>query len=193
MPSGKYTKTRLRRRRQNPLRRRADIAEAWVVLAVWVTIAVGGTIAGLVTAHAASEAFTRQRAERQPVRAVVLNDVPRTATALGGTTGRRMAPVRWTTPDGSTRTGRTLVATGLKAGSTVAVWQDGKGLLVPEPMGPTVAVVESGLLGVAAGIALAGLVSGAGAVARWRLDLRRIDQWGQEWDLVGPTWGHRTS
>ncbi|MER6156325.1 hypothetical protein ABT147_12395 [Streptomyces sp. NPDC001868] len=193
MPSGTYAMRRLWRRRGNPLRRRDDITEAWIVLAVWTVVVVGGTVAGLVTAHAASEAFARERVERRSVRAVVLEDVPRTAAALGGTTGRRTATVRWTAPDGSPRTDRTLVTTGLEAGSKTVVWQDGKGRLVPEPTDPTVAAVESGVLGAVAGIALAGLVSGAGAVARWRLDLRRIDQWGREWELVGPEWGHKTS
>ena len=40
---------------------------------------------------------------------------------------------------------------------------------------------------------LAGRVFGAGAGARWRLDRRRVDEWGREWDQVGPRWGHKTS
>ncbi|WP_371582138.1 hypothetical protein [Streptomyces sp. NBC_01314] len=157
-------------------RRRDDLAEAWIVLAVRTVVVVGGTIAGLVTAHAASEVFARQRVERQSVRAVVLNDVPRTATAPGGATGRRMAAVRWTAPDGSPRTDRTLVTTGLKAGSKAVVRQDGKGCLVPDRRIRQWRRSNRASWGSAAGIALAGLVSGAGAVARWRLDLRRIDR-----------------
>ncbi|MFC8358546.1 hypothetical protein ACFUIY_01615 [Streptomyces griseorubiginosus] len=38
------------RRRSNPLRRRGDLLEARIVLTVWAVVAVGGTIAGLVTA-----------------------------------------------------------------------------------------------------------------------------------------------
>ena len=192
MPSGKYAKKRLWRWRGNPLRRHDDIVEAWIVLVVWAVFAVGGTVAGLVTAHAADEMFARQRAERQSVRAVLLNDVPRSATALGGTTERRMTTVRWTTSDGSTRTGRTLVETGLEAGSRVTVWQNAEGRLTAAPLSSTEAAIESGFLGTSAAAALAGLVFGAGAVARWRLDRHRVDAWGKEWDLVGPRWGHKT-
>lgn len=105
------------------------------MLAVRAVVVVGGTVAGLVTAHAASEVFARRRAERQSVRAVVLNDVPRIATVPGGTTGRRMAAVRRTTPDGSPRTDRILVTAGLEAGSKAVVWQDGEGRLVPRADG----------------------------------------------------------
>ncbi|WP_406164658.1 hypothetical protein [Streptomyces sp. NBC_00996] len=203
MPRGKYARKRLWRWRNNPLRRHDDIVEAplrrhddiveaWIVLAVWTVVAVGGTVAGLVTAHAADEVFARQRAERHFARAVLLNDVPRSVTAIGGTTDRRMASVRWTNPDGSTRTGRTLVSTGLKAGSRVTVWHDDQGRLTLAPTGATEAANESGFLGATAAAALTGMAFGAGAVVRWRLDRRRVDEWGREWDLVGPRWSHRT-
>ncbi|MFJ8114188.1 hypothetical protein [Streptomyces sp. NPDC096132] len=193
MARGTYAKKRLWRWRDNPLRRRDDIVEAWIVLAVWTAFAAGGTAAGLVTSHAADEVFAQQRAERQPVRAVLLNDVPRAATAVGVTSDRRTATVRWTASDGTPRTGRTLVDTGLKAGTSVTVWQDGQGRLTTAPPSSTEAAIESGALGTAAAAALAGLVFGGGAVVRWRLDRRRIDGWGKEWDQVGPRWGHKTS
>jgi hypothetical protein len=193
MTRGKYPKRRLWRWRSNPLRRRVDIVEAWIVLSVWTVFAVGGTVAGWVTAHAADETFARQRAERQSVPAVLVNDVPPSATAIGGTSDRRMTTVRWTASDGSTRTGRTLVETGLRTGSTVTVWQDAQGRLTTAPPSSTEAAIESGFLGIAAAAGLAGLVFGAGAVARWRLDRRRVDEWGREWDQVGPLWGHKTS
>ncbi|WP_369029777.1 MULTISPECIES: Rv1733c family protein [Streptomyces] len=193
MTGGKYAKKRLWRWRGNPLQRRDDIVEAWIVLAVWTVFAVGGTVAGLVTFHAADEVFARQRAERQSVRAVLLDDVLVSTTAVGVTSDRRTTSVRWTAPDGSARTGRTLVDTGRKAGSRVTVWQDGQGRLTAAPRSSTEAAIESGFLGAAAAAGLAGLVFGAGAVARSQLDRRRVDGWGREWDQVGPEWSHKTS
>ncbi|MEW2120777.1 hypothetical protein AB0945_37650 [Streptomyces sp. NPDC005474] len=183
---------RLWRWRNNPLRRRDDIVEAWIVLAVWAVVAVGGTVAGLMTAHAARDVFAHQRADRQTVRAVLLNDVPRSALATAGGTDRRMTSVSWTTPEGATRTGRTLVNTGLDAGAHVTVWQDGQGRLTAAPPTTKEATMESGFLGTAAAASFAGLAFGTGAVVRWRLERRRIDQWGREWELVGPRWGHKT-
>ncbi|MER5518369.1 hypothetical protein [Streptomyces sp. NPDC002763] len=178
--------------RSNPLRRRDDIVEAWIVLAVWTLVLVGGIVAGLVTAGAADDVFARQRAERAPVRAVLLVAVPKSVSGIGTGSERTPGTVSWTAPDGSTRTGRTLVDTGSKAGSKVVVWLDHQGGLTTEPPSAGEAAVEAGVLGTVAGCALAGAVFGAGAVARWRLERRRLDLWDREWDTVGPRWGHKT-
>ncbi|MGW2650733.1 Rv1733c family protein [Streptomyces sp. NPDC001393] len=129
------TRVPLWRWRNNPIWRRDDVLEAWLVLAVWVLIAVGGTAAGVVTAHTPDQVFALQRAERTPVPAVLLDDVPRTATSEVGK-DLASAKVRWTTSDGSTRSGMTLVTTGKTAGSTVRIWLDGQGKLSFQP--PTV-------------------------------------------------------
>ncbi|MER7182216.1 hypothetical protein ABT404_22475 [Streptomyces hyaluromycini] len=186
------TKKLLWRWRSNPLRRRDDIVEAWIVLAVWTLVLVGGIVAGLVTASAADNVFARQRAEREPVRAVLLVGVPKSVSGFGSGSERTPGTVGWTAPDGSTRTGRTLVDTGSKAGSKVVVWLDQQGRLTTEPPSAGAAAVEAGVLGTAAGCALAGLVLGAGTVTRWRLEQRPLDLWGREWNTVGPRWGHKT-
>ncbi|MGW9031205.1 Rv1733c family protein [Streptomyces sp. NPDC055722] len=178
--------------RSNPLRRREDVVEAWIVLAAWTVAALGGTAAGLVTAHAADETFAQQRADRHAVHAVLVTDVAQPAPALRAPGGKAFAEVRWTTPDGAASTGLTQVDTGLKAGSGVVVWQDGHGTLAAAPTSSGEASVEAGVLGAFAGLALTGAVQTVGAFARWRLDQRRTDAWGREWDLVGPRWGHTT-
>ncbi|MET8247650.1 hypothetical protein ABZV31_26500 [Streptomyces sp. NPDC005202] len=102
-----------------------------------------------------------------------------------------MAKVRWTPPDGSFRTGTTMVHTGRTAGTRITVWTDARGGLTTEPRSRTEAPVEAGFFGGAAALALAGAAFGTGAVARYWLTRRRIDAWGREWDLVGPQWGHK--
>lgn len=186
------TSVPLWRWRSNPIRRRDDVLEAWLVLAIWVLIAVGGTAAGVVTAHAAGQVFAQQRADRVPVSAVLLDDIPRPATSgMGGDFAP--ARVRWTNSDGSTHSGKTLVSTGKTAGSTVRIWIDGNGKLSPQPTPPTEAAAEAALFGGSAALALSGLVFGIGSAGRWWLDRRRIAQWDKEWTLVGPKWGHKTS
>jgi hypothetical protein len=189
MRDGKRRKKALWRWRHNPLRRRDDMLEAWVILAVWALIAVGGTLSGVVTARAADDVFAQQRAVRTPVRAVLLSDTPRAAT----NSYRTSAKVSWTTQNGSVRTGKTLVGAGKKAGARIVVWTNTQGDLTTAPPSRSDAAVEAGLLGAAAALAVTGLAVGAGGGTRWWLDRRRIDQWGREWDLVGPQWGHRTS
>ncbi|MEU0922745.1 Rv1733c family protein [Streptomyces malaysiensis] len=192
MGGGRPATKRLWRWRDNPLRRRDDILEAWIMLAVWAVIAVGGTVIGLVTAHAADEVFARQRAERHSVRAVLLDDVPRNVTGDGAAGDRITARVRWTGPEGSTHTDETLVESGLKAGTRTVIWTDGRDEITVEPLTPMEASIEAGALATVAALAFAGIAFGAGTLARWRLDRRRIDRWGTDWDLVGPRWGHRT-
>ncbi|MGV9452474.1 Rv1733c family protein [Streptomyces sp. NPDC003635] len=192
MDGTQCAKRRMWRWRSNPLRRRDDVVEAWIALAVWVVAIVGGTLVGMVTAGAADEVFVRERNERHPVTAVLLTDVPKAATSVGPAGGQAVAKVRWTADDGTPRTGETLVARGRKAGAETVVWVDRRGALAPEPPSPTAAAVEAGVLGSAAALALAGAAFGVGAAARWRLDRRRVERWGREWEQVGPQWRRQT-
>lgn len=104
--------------RSNPLRRHDDLVEAWVVLAIWLVMVIGGTLTGLLTAHAADASFSRLRHERHPVQAVLVAskaqavgigaDTPTTGSERRSAGRRRTArpvPVRpwWTTATGSAR------------------------------------------------------------------------------------------
>jgi len=192
MGRGRQGRKRFWRWRSNPLRRRDDIAEAWVVLAVWILVLVGGTIVGLAAAHATASTLDRQRADRHSVPAVLLADVPRPTSGKWSSGDKDLAKVRWRAPDGSVRVDRTLVTVGLRAGTRVVVWEDARGTLVTEPPGPTEATLEAAVMGGFAALALAGSVCATGALVRRRLDQRRMAGWDREWDLVGPKWGHRT-
>ncbi|MGW2648906.1 Rv1733c family protein [Streptomyces sp. NPDC001393] len=179
--------------RCNPLRRREDVVEAWLVLAVWMLVVVAGAVAGVLTARAAGDVFAAQRAHRHPVRAVLLADPPHGAASAWPADGLVRARVRWSAPDGTPRTGDTLVGSGLRAGARVAAWQDDHGSLTPaKPTNPTEGAIEAGVFGVAAALAAAAPVYGAGALGRLWLDRRRMARWEREWDLVEPRWGHRT-
>ncbi|MET8454242.1 hypothetical protein [Streptomyces sp. NPDC005209] len=192
MGRGKPMRKRFWRLRSNSLRRREDIVEGWVVPAVWTLAVVGGTTAGLATAHATEAVLDQQRAERHSATAVLLTDVPKPASGKWSSGDKTLAKVRWTAPDRSSRTDSTLVGTGLKSGTHVVVWQDGRGRLVTEPLTATEATAEGAVMGGFAGLSLLGGVYAVGALARRRLDQRRMAGWDREWDLVGPKWGHRT-
>jgi hypothetical protein len=186
------TRVPLWRWRSNPVRRRDDVLEAWLVLVMWVLVAAGGTAAGVVTAHAADQVFARQRADRVPVRAVLLDDVPRPATSgLGGDLGS--ARVRWTNSDGSTHSGTTLVPTGTKAGSAVRIWIDGRGRPSTQPTPPP-----------RRGSRRSGALRRLGRPRAERRGVRCRQRravvarpaahrpMGQGVDLVGPEWSHKT-
>ncbi|MFF5405210.1 hypothetical protein ACFY8K_18810 [Streptomyces misionensis] len=173
--------------RSNPLRRPEDIAEAWIVLAVWVFVVIGGAVAGLVVFHGAEQRFAQQRAQRHPVRAVLTADTPHDVTAQWSADGRVQGSVRWKAPDGTLHDGHTLVDPTLRAGAGVPLWQDDQGRLTASaPAKPVEGHIEAGLLATVAALAASAPVFGAGALARARLDRRRMAHWEQEWDLVGP-------
>ncbi|MCX5001647.1 hypothetical protein OHB05_03245 [Streptomyces sp. NBC_00638] len=179
--------------RRNPLRRRDDVFEAWIVLIVWMVMVLGGTVAGLVTAHAADASFTRLRHDRHAIPAVLVESSGAAVPAGEGAVYDQVrAKVRWTAPDGSVHTGRALVESGHKAGAHVVIWMDMKGRLVGAPPSAGAATAEASLLGIGAAVSLGGLVFGAGSLARWRLDQRRYDRWAREWERLGPQWGHKT-
>ncbi|TXS78987.1 MULTISPECIES: Rv1733c family protein [unclassified Streptomyces] len=180
--------------RTNPLRRHEDVVGAWIVLAVWMVIATGGTVIGVLTAHAADESFAQLRRERHPVQAVLAESTAPTVTRGAGTPYDQVrATVRWTAKDGATRTGQALLDPGQRAGSEVVVWLNGSGRLTTEPTSASTAAVEADVFGAAAALAFASLALAAGRVVRWRFDQRLHDRWGREWEQLGPQWRRRTN
>lgn len=177
--------------RRNPLRRREDIIEAWVILVVWVLVAVGGVFAGVLAARATDDTLSRQRTERHRVTAVLTEDAPWNA-ALAGQDGQRVrATVQWTGADGHTHTGRTFVEPGHHAGYRVKVWTDQHGRLTAAPASDAQVTLQSVLLGGSATVAFSGLTYVAGRAVRLGIDGHRSARWDKEWEAVEPHWGHR--
>ncbi|MEU1661584.1 hypothetical protein ABZ527_36670 [Streptomyces griseofuscus] len=180
-------KRHLWRWRSNPLRRREDVLEAWIVLAVWAVVVLVGTVVAPLAFRTAEHRFAEQRAQRHPVRAVLTADAPQDIAAQWSPDGRGQDTVRWVAPDGTPRTGHTLVDPSLPRGTTVHLWQDDRGQLVTTaPTDRAEGHIEAGLLAAGAALVAAAPVLGAGAFARARLDRRRLALWDREWDLVGP-------
>lgn len=105
--------------RRNPLRRRSDALEAWIVLTVWAATVTGGVLAGTAAAHTVERGLARERAERRPVVALLAEDVPRAAGA-----GPVWADVRWRGEDGAFHLGQARVAAGSPTGTAVTVWSE---------------------------------------------------------------------
>ncbi|MEU7058005.1 hypothetical protein [Streptomyces sp. NPDC046197] len=181
------TRRSLWRWRRNPLRRREDLVEGWVLLAAWAVVLVGGPLAGVVSAQAATESLDQQRAERHPVTAALVGDAGR-----GGSTtadDRVLATVRWKSPDGTAHTDRTLVDAKLKPGDRVVVWADGHHRITNRPPTPNQAEAQAAATGVMASLAVAGAAAGGFCAVRAGLDWRRGRAWDAEWQKVGPQWG----
>ncbi|MGW3498525.1 Rv1733c family protein [Streptomyces sp. NPDC001020] len=177
--------------RRNPLRRRSDRVEAWILLGSWLLALLAGVLAGRMTAASVDHALAARRAETHTVSAVLTKDADRQVES-DYSDGGVWAKVRWSNPDGTTRTALTRVEPGLKAGAPVTVWTDRAGALVPRPATEGQTRVEASLVGGLGGLSAAGGVLFCGRLVRARLDRQRMQAWDQEWEQVGPRWRRTT-
>ncbi|MBW8796810.1 MAG: hypothetical protein JF597_25395 [Streptomyces sp.] len=189
--------------RRNPLKRRADTMEAWVLLGAWLLTLLAGVLAGLAAARSVEDGLARERVEWHPVVAHVMDKAPGSAAPKSGSSsssessdssdGERVwARVGWTVADGSAHTGQARVPAGSKAGTPVTVWTDLQGHLVTRPATASEARLRSALIGGLVGLSAAAVPFVAGLVARGRLERRRMDRWDAEWARLGPQWGRMT-
>jgi len=178
----------------NPLRRRSDVLEAWIVLMAWTFALIVAVVIGILGAQLAQHAAQRDRAGRTRTDAVLVRVVPGgTRDVVGGVRHDRvLATVRWRDDRGAVRTGTAEVKRALRAGSTVPVWTDGHGRLVSPPAGPGETVTRAVLVGAGAGLAAGLLVLSGGYLVRLRVERRDVERWGTEWDRTDPRRGHTT-
>ncbi|MQY33453.1 hypothetical protein SRB17_14140 [Streptomyces sp. RB17] len=189
---GRSLRARLWRFRRSPLRRTSDLVEAWLLLLAWVVGVLGGATAGVLAAMVADQGFEEERSGRREVVAVLLEHA-RDAVPGHADVSRASATVRWTTPDGGTRTGRTTVAAHTRAGTRVPVWVNARGDLVSQPAAESDAAVRSSFAGVGAAAVTGGVAWGSAWAARALLDRRRMRQWALDWERVDTRWGGRTA
>ncbi|MET8826913.1 hypothetical protein ABZX40_04685 [Streptomyces sp. NPDC004610] len=173
--------------RSNPLRRRSDAVDAWVLLATWTLAVLVAALAGLVTARSVGDALARERVDWRPIPAVLTEPAPGVSSrAVGELVWAR---VTWTGPDGSARTGQARVAPGSRKGGETTVWTDPTGRLVAEPATAAEAKVRSFLVGGLTGVVAAVVPFVAGSAVRGRLERRRLDRWDADWARFDALWG----
>jgi hypothetical protein len=179
--------------RRNPLRRHSDVVETWMLLIVAVLLFVltplVGVAAGLRAHHTAQTLAAAQRAERHPVRALVIGDRPEPLSAVQGERDDPYhAQVRWTEPGKGTRTASARVPAGTRTGDTVTVWFDTRGRCVAPPPDDAAAWQHAVTIGLYAAGGTAAVVLLGHAVER-RIALRhRLAEWEREWARTGPRW-----
>ncbi|MEV6738783.1 hypothetical protein AB0N14_18340 [Streptomyces sp. NPDC051104] len=175
--------------RRNPLRRRSDALEAWVVLAVWAVTVVGGVLTGWAATHSVERGLAEERARWHPVVALLTQDAPKGGAAGGQ---RVWAKVRWTGQDGSSHAGQARVAAGSPTGTAVTVWTDPEGSLVTQPATESQAQVRAATVGLLVGAGAAAVPFVGGRILRERMERRRMAQWDEAWARFGPLWGRMT-
>ncbi|MEU5275692.1 hypothetical protein AB0G87_04645 [Streptomyces asoensis] len=179
--------------RRNPLKRRADMVEAWVVLGVWALTALVGSLAGWMTAGAVEGGLARERVEWRPLMARLTERAPGKAAASGTSSGDQVwAKVGWTGPDGSSHNGQVRVGPGSASGTPVMVWTDPQGRLVTKPATAAQAGLRASLVGGLAGVGAATLPFVGGRVLLGRMERRRVEQWDTDWARFDALWGRPT-
>ncbi|MFF7731970.1 MULTISPECIES: hypothetical protein [unclassified Streptomyces] len=177
--------------RRNPLKRRADRVEAWVVLGVWLLTVLVGVLAGTAVSRSVEDGLARERAEWRPLVARLAERAPGTPSDKTRVSRAEQvwATARWSAADGSEHSGQLRVPAGTAAGAPVTVWTDPEGRQVTRPVTEPQARVRASLTGGVAGLCAALVPLGAGRGLRGLLERRRIDQWDAEWSRFGPMWG----
>ncbi|MEU9975326.1 hypothetical protein [Streptomyces sp. NPDC051014] len=185
--------------RHNPLRRRTDLAEAWVALVTLLLIVVAAPVLGSLVGAAAQNALQRsvrqQHHDRYPVTATVVRRLGGSlvepdpdAASAHDTRSRVLAD--WTAPDGTRRHGTALTI--LKSphrGDRFGIWTDRHGLLAARPLDSTTATTHAVLAGFGATLLAAGLTETVRRMIVWRMVRRRYARWDQAWERAGPDWG----
>ncbi|WP_329406770.1 hypothetical protein OG802_02655 [Streptomyces sp. NBC_00704] len=184
------------RRRDNPLRRRSDVVEAWTALVVAALLLVVAPLAGALAGRWAHDdaraAALRQRADRHQVSAQVVGRPPETVPSVEGGRQQMVAvSVRWTPPGGHARTATARVPAGTHRGDVVDVWFDRHGRSVAPPPNDTMVWQHTLTLGICvAGGSAATVLLGHAAVRRVAMR-HRLAEWEREWALTEPQWTRR--
>lgn len=181
-------------RGHNPLRRRLDLLDAWLLpVAVVVFLALCPLVAVVTGMWLRADNAATQRAEQSwhPVSATLLGAAAGPQfTDHGANTWTAWEPARWTV-DGRQHTGSIPVPAGSAAGSTQTVWLNGHGRVQVPPLtaGQLGQAIDAATLISLVGLAV--VVSILTVLARWILDRRRLAGWEAGWLAVGPSWSHQ--
>ncbi|MFF7281083.1 hypothetical protein [Streptomyces griseorubiginosus] len=180
--------------RRNPLRRRTDLAQAWIGLGLFLAV-LAATPAAMIlvgeTAHGHGKKTARhQIATRHHIPAVLVHDAPGHPEPGSDEAKKALYPVtvRFTDPGGHTRTAKADVEPALTAGSTVRLWVDAEGKLTDAPL--TTKQVRDRAIGYAvlAAMTVALLGAAAYAYAHHRLERHNLAEWDAAWARTAPRW-----
>jgi hypothetical protein len=182
------------RRDRNPLRRRSDLIERWLLpAAIAVFLAASPLVAGTAGLWVRADNAAAEHAQLSwhRVPAVLLQAVPRPEMSDNGANSWVVwTPARWTAA-GRQRIASVPALAGTRAGSTVPVWLDRAGNVRVPPLTAAQASDRVVVVTLTAMACLAVLLAGMTLLARRVLDRRRLAGWETAWLSAGPQWSHQ--
>lgn len=178
----------------NPLRRRSDLIEGWLLpVTIALFVALCPVVAGLtgMWVRADNTAVAHAKLTWKPVTAVLLRAVPGPAESdHGANTWMTWTPARWTA-DGRQRTGDVPAAAKSSAGTRQTVWLNRAGQPQLPPLTPGQVGDRAAADTLIALAGLAALLTASFWLARRALHRRRLEGWEIEWLTVGPLWSRQ--
>jgi hypothetical protein len=180
----------------NPLRRRADRVQAWLVvlLAGIFLSAVPVTAwytAGAVYRNALHTARATQRDVVQVNSTLEEDAVPAIFTSYNSELVRVPVRTRWTGPDGKPHVGFIPLALSAPAGTVIPVWVDARGNITRAPRAEADLWQDGLIAGLLVVVCGFGVWGGLSMLLRLLVDCRRMAWWQTEWTHVEPRWTGR--
>jgi hypothetical protein len=185
-----------RRPDRNPLRRRSDRVETYLLAGTLAAGIAGAPFAAQAAGHAAYASALRveraQHAASHQVKATLLQ--PAGSTTANGLVLDAYVPTqaRWTSVTGVVRTGQLMAAVGTSKGATVTVWTNVSGTLVTSPLEPSQVASQADMAAAGAIIGIGLLYLCQAVVIRQVLNRRRIAAWDADWTLTEPMWSRQS-
>ncbi|MGH3166812.1 MAG: Rv1733c family protein [Trebonia sp.] len=179
---------------RNPLRRRTDRLETYLLVGLFAAAVAGAPFAAKAASHAAYlnalHVQQEQLASRHQVSAVLAQDA---APASGYTLSVNvLTQANWTSVTGVRRSGEVPAPPGSLAGTPVTVWTDNaSGYLDSPPLtaAEVASQADAAMVGAIAGVAIVYL-AGTGTI-RQLLNRRRMAAWDADWVATAPTWNRQ--
>ncbi|MFI7117388.1 hypothetical protein [Amycolatopsis sp. NPDC049868] len=176
---------------RNPLARREDRIEAFVVIVAIVLVVLALPVAAAVASGvfaARAEQAVAEQATRYRTEATLLEDGAPIAIAGRSGVVHDTAPAEatWVTREGDRRVGEVEATRGIRAGAKVPVWLDESGSPVAAPF----TVADARILGIGTGaglwLAFIVVVLAGYRCGRILLDRVRWARWQEEWREFAP-------
>lgn len=180
---------------RNPLRRRIDRAETYLLGGLFVASAVAVPFAAHAASHAAYESALRMQQEQLATRSQVTAVITSTTSAnVNGyaVSGYLEATATWTSATGARQSGVILAEPGSHKGTKLLVWIDPAGDLTTPPIATAQVISErdAATIGGIAGVVV--MAVGAGGLIHFVLYRRRLAAWDADWRVTARAWNHQS-
>ena len=178
---------------RNPLRRRWDRIETWLMTGLFALFLAGIPVSWLGAGRWAHQAgLSEQRAQRdwRERPGVVLSGAPFLSPRVlrMPVSATAQVPAAWAGPDGRRRVTQITVPVGTATGAKVQIWVVPTGQITGPPLTSAQLARRVVAAEVLAVMTLATLMIILAGLARSQLNRRRLAGWESQWALIGPRW-----